>query len=339
MKRYDFVLVGNLIVDEVKRIDAYPQKLHMATVLDVTRCLGGLVGNCAADLARLDPTLRVCALARIGGDEYGRFALERLAADSTADLSFVKIGGHTSVTDVMTVASTGERTFFANRGDGGRLDVEDVPFDEIEGGIFHVGYALLMEALDAPDAVYGTRMARLLHDAREHGFLTSLDVVSETGTRYRTLVPPSLRYTDYFAVNELEAGGITGIPLRDGDRLLTDNLQPVCRRLKEMGVGRWAVIHMPELSYGVDEGGCFHIAPSISLPEGWIQGSVGAGDAFTSALLLCAYRGMPLYESLRAANAAAAMSLSQPGASEAVVPVAEAMKLYDRFGERKIEIC
>ena len=76
--------------------------------------------------------------------------------------------------------------------------------------LLHIGYILLLDALDEADAEYGTRMARLLHDAQQHGIKTSIDVVSESGDRFRRLVPPALRYTDYCIINEVEAQESTG---------------------------------------------------------------------------------------------------------------------------------
>ncbi len=126
-----------------------------------------------------------------------------------------------------------------------------------------MGYILLLPSLDAPDAEYGTRMARLLHDAQARGILTSVDVVSEVGDRYKTIVPPSLRYTDYFIVNEIEAGKTVGVPLRGPDeRLLIDRIPEVLMKLKALGIKRWAVIHAPEGGFGIDEAGGYVAVPS-----------------------------------------------------------------------------
>lgn len=337
MKRFDVVLAGNIIVDVVKTINAYPEKLHMANVLKIERAAGGLVCNCAASLSRIDPTLKLCAIGVVGDDSDGIYAIERLS-ETGADLSYIVHRGITSVSDVMTVASTGERTFFTFRGAGSGLNIEDIPLGELTGGIFHVGYSLLLDELDAPDTLYGTYMARLLCDASAQGFITSMDVVSEIGDRYKRIIPPALKYTDLFAVNELEAEKITGIPLRNNGKPLYANLSSACKKLKEYGVRRWAVIHMPEVACGIDGNGAYIQMPTLDLPKGFIKGTVGAGDAFTSALLVSAYRQKTLFQALRAANAVAACLLSKPGAAEAVVPIEEALKLYDLYPVRKVEV-
>lgn len=196
-----------------------------------------------------------------------------------------------------------------------------------------MGYILLLDALDQEDAEYGTKMARLLAEARRRGLKTSIDVVTETGDRFRTLVPPALRYTDYCVINELEAQQITGVPLRDeSEKLYPENMKEALERMKELGVSTWAVIHCPEGGYGLDEENRYVSLSSLRLPEGYIKGTVGAGDAFCAGVLYGAQKRWALPESIRLGTCAAAASLSEPGASEGVGTAEEVLKLWDRFG-------
>ena len=68
--------------------------------------------------------------------------------------------------------------------------------------------------------------------------------------------------------------------------------------------------------------------PGLILPPGHIKGSVGAGDAFCSGVLYAAWRGQSLREALELGTAAAACSLSRPGATEGMRSCDEAMALY-----------
>ena len=67
---------------------------------------------------------------------------------------------------------------------------------------------------------------------------------------------------------------------------------------------------------------------SLALPEGYIKGTVGAGDAFCSGMLYGAWRGMDLAEAIELGTAAAACSLSQPGGTEGMRDWESAMALY-----------
>ena len=323
--KYAIALAGNIVVDSIKYIDQYPSKLELTAIKRVERSLGGAVPNVGMDLAKLDPALPLKAVGFAGADDNGAYALETLARCPSLDLTDIRRAGLNSFTDVMTVETTGERTFFTFKGADSLLTPETLPVDRLDCDILHVGYALLLDGLDAPDAGYGTGMARVLAAAQARGIRTSLDVVSENSDRYARIVPPALKYADYFSVNEMEAGRTTGVLLTEGGRLLRDNLPRALEKLKAMGVRRWAVIHTPELSCGLDEAGNYAEAETLPLPEGFIKGSVGAGDAFTAGLLLMAWRGTSLREALDAANAAAALSLSTPGATEGMKSMEETM--------------
>ena len=83
---------------------------------------------------------------------------------------------------------------------------------------------------------------------------TSIDVVSEAGERFKRLVTPALKYTDYCIINELETQQTTGVLLRGEDGTLhVENMKAALQKLHELGVAKWAVIHCPELGCGMDE--------------------------------------------------------------------------------------
>ena len=181
--------------------------------------------------------------------------------------------------------------------------------------------------------VYDTEVRELKGDIT-NGCI--VDVVSEKGGRFRTVVPPSLPYTDHFAVNEYEASQITGVELTRNGKLLPENLPDALRILRKMGVKKRIVIHTPLLAAGLDENDRLVYAPALKLPEGYIRGSVGAGDAFTAGFLYETMRGASLETALRTANAVAACSLCAAGATEGVPTLAEALALYERFPVHEI---
>ena len=158
-------------------------------------------------------------------------------------------------------------------------------------------------------------------------------MVSEAGDRFRRLVTPALRYTDYCIINELEAQQTTGVVLRDdAGTLHPEHMETALRALFDLGVSTWAVIHCPEMGCALDVAGTFHRVPSLTLPKGYIQGTVGAGDAFCAGILYGAETGMALDAALKLAACTAAASLSRPGASDGVGTVEEVMKLYEQYG-------
>ena len=332
--RKGICVAGNLVVDITYPIERWPRQSELTTITEgITRSVGGAVCNVVTDLARMDKSLPLSALGVIGQDAEGDFILEQLGKYRNVDLSLLGRKGATSFTAVMSDNRTKARTFFQYRGANALFDESFIDWEKIDAELLHVGYILLLDALDQEDAEYGTKMARLLAEARRRGLKTSIDVVTETGDRFQTLVPPALRYTDYCVINELEAQQITDVPLRDeSEKLYPENMKEALERMKELGVSTWAVIHCPEGGYGLDEENRYVSLPSLRLPEGYIKGTVGAGDAFCAGVLYGAQKRWALPESIRLGTCAAAASLSEPGASEGVGTAEEVLKLWDRCG-------
>jgi sugar/nucleoside kinase (ribokinase family) len=320
-------IAGNMIVDVLYPVLGHPKPGELTTITEgISRSSGGALCNVIVDLAKLDPQLPLTALGRIGTDAEGDYVLEKIHEHANIDTSRVKREGLTSFTAVMADTIGKQRTFYHYRGANARFCEADIDWDNLHADLLHIGYILLLDALDEPDEEYGTKMARLLHAAQSRGILTSIDVVSEAGDRFGRIVPPALKYTDYCVINELETQSSTGVQLRgeDGD-LLKANLPEALKRLKALGVSRWAVIHCPEGAYGADEHGNYIETQSAPLPRAMIKGTVGAGDAFCSGVLYGAYRDLPLAEALEMGNAAAACSLTESGATEGMRAADEAM--------------
>ncbi len=323
-------VAGNMIVDMLYPISGFPKPGELTTITgDVSRATGGCLCNDIYDLATLDGSLPLTALGRLGDDEAGDFVLEKLRTKPNIDLSQVKRGGTTSFTLVMADEISKQRSFYQCRGANADFCEDDIDWDALDVDLLHVGYILLLDALDEPDAEYGTRMARLLHTARQRGIRTSIDVVTEAGERFQRIVAPALKYTDYCIINEIEAQATTGVRLVDASgALIRENLPEALRRMKGLGVSTWAVIHCPEGGFGLDERDAYVEVPGLKLPEGYIKGSVGAGDAFCSGVLYAAWRDRPLAEAIELGTAAAACSLSQPGATEGMRGYDETLRLY-----------
>ena len=324
---------GNIIVDITYPIAAWPKQNELTHITEgITSSTGGSVCNTITDLARLDPGMHLVASGFAGHDTEGDFVLKEMGKYKNIDLSMVKRDGRTSFTAVMSNNQTKERTFFQHAGANAYYGEDHIDWEKLDVNIFHIGYILLLPHLDAPDEEYGTKMARLLHRAQSLGMKTSIDVVSETGERFCRLVPPALKYADYCVINELEAQQTTGVLLRDEDgKLHRQNLPAALEKLKQMGVSTWAVIHCPELGCGIDGHGNYYSFDSLTLPKGYIQGTVGAGDAFCAGILYAAYKQMPMEEALKLGACAASASLREVSASDGVKTVDEVMELYKLY--------
>ena len=333
MNKKGIAVAGNLIVDILYPVMGFAKPGELSNICgDLEIATGGAVCNNIMDLATLDPQLPLVALGRIGDDENGRYVQSQLGKFKNIDQQHLKIGGTTAFSLVLADEITKQRTFYTCSGANAQFCEEDIPWDELNVDMLHIGYILLLEKLDEEDAEFGTKMARLLHKAKSRGIKTSIDVVSETGERFRKLVCPALKYTDYCVINEVEASATTGIQLRTQDgKLLKENFPAALHKLKEMGVATWAVIHCPEVGMGLDENNDLVEVPSLKLPKGWIAGTVGAGDAFCSGVTYAAWKGESLKTAIELGTASAACSLSRPGSTEGMRSEAETRALYAKM--------
>lgn len=334
MQRRGICTLGNLITDIMHHVQRYPQSGELTTILgERERAVGGLACNTALVLSMLDPGLPIYVSGMLGQDSEGDFIRSRFSQHRNIDTSRILNGSQTAYTVVINDHETRQRTFFTSCGAGDDFTAEDIDLSKLPARILHAGYILLMAGLDKEDSEYGTGMARLLHRAKELGIKTSVDVVSETGDRFRRLVLPALKYVDYCIINELEAQQITGLTLRGADGSLHEhNMEEALRALKAFGVSTWAAIHCPEGSYGLDEQGRYVSLPSLSLPPGFIKGTTGAGDAFCSGVLYGAHEGWTLKESLRLGTASAALSLKAADSYSAVRSAPECLAFYQEMG-------
>jgi sugar/nucleoside kinase (ribokinase family) len=241
----------------------------------------------------------------------------------------------TSYTDVMTEIGNGRRTFFHNRGANALWDGEDLDFSKTKARIFHLGYLLLLDAMDAPDKIYGTRAARLLAEAQEAGLKTSVDVVSEDSDRFARIVTPALKHVDYCILNEIEAGKTAGFKIRGADNKLdTVALKHAAGALLQMGVKEVVVIHFPEGAFARTRKGEDFWQSSLNLPAKYIAGTAGAGDAFCAGVLLGLHEEWPLDRALLTGVCAAAASLSNPTCTDGMLELNACLALAKKYRPR-----
>lgn len=336
-QRAGITAAGNWIVDRVKRVDCLPGRGMLANIKDQQLSAGGAPANVLQDLARMGSPFPLAGIGMIGNDTDGRYLLN-LFRDLHVNVNGLRVADDlsTSFTDVMNDESSGDRVFFHHRGANALFSPEHVRVEQLTCRIFHLGYLLLLDAMDRPDPVHGTVAAGLLARVRAAGILTSVDVVSEESDRFQSIVPPALAHVDYLILNEIEATRAVGVEARDAQgRLDGAALIDAVEKLYSFGNMKLVAVHMPEGVYVRDAQGCRYAQGSLVLPEGFIAGAVGAGDAFCAGMLYALHEGWNIPDAARLGTWCAAASLSAPGASEGVKPVAEVQALGRRFKERE----
>lgn len=333
-ERKGIALAGNILTDLVKTIDEYPRPGMLSSIRSVSRSVGGCVPNVGIDLAKIDRSLPLSAIGRVGDDEYGRYVLTQLACHGI-DTGRVRISptAPTSFSDVMSLR-TGERTFFHARGANAEFSPEDVDLSTLGCRLLHIGYLLLLDRFDAPDPEHGTVMAGFLHDVQARGIKTSVDMVSDSTADYGKTVLPALRYCNYAIVNEVECCTAFGLsPTKADGTPNEDDIRRAMEGMAAAGVADKVIVHAKPIGYCLDvKSGRFTAVPSLAFPRELIRGSVGAGDAFCAGCLYGLYNGFDDERLLRFAAAAAAASLTEENAVDGMRPRDELFTMIERYG-------
>jgi len=322
--RKGIVSAGNWLVDTIKFIGSYPAAGNLVTIERIESGFGGCSHNVLADLAHMKTDLPLYAAGCVGKDALGddiMAGIEKLGLNADG---MCRVDAATSYTDVMADMKAGPRTFFHHRGANAQLGPEHIDAITAPAKIFHLGYLLLLDRMDAPDAEYGIVAARVLDNLQKRGYKTSVDVVSEEGNRFREVILPCLKYMDYFIINEVEAGACYGTSLRDENgEILLDKVEEAAKFMLANGVKEACVIHFPEGGYAVRTNGDEHYEPSLRIPASEIVSSVGAGDAFCATMLYALHEELPLQKSLRMANAAAWFNLHNATSTDGAPTLAQ----------------
>jgi len=308
--RKGIISAGSWLVDTVKFISTYPSPGNLVTIQKLDVGFGGCAHNVLVDLGKMQTDIPLFAGGCIGNDSVGDAIIDELTTLKVDVSCMNRMSVPTAYTDVMADMKHGTRTFFHYRGANALFDESHVSKMNVPAKIFHLGYLLLLDKLDSEDDVYQIKAARVLHDLQQQGYLTSVDVVSEEGDRFRQVILPCLPYMNYFIINEVEAGACFGQSLRDGDgKIILSKVHDAALFLLEQGVKDVCVIHFPEGGYGLTSKGVSSFVPSFNVPASEIVSSVGAGDAFCAAMLYALHEELPLDEALMIANTAAYFNL------------------------------
>lgn len=332
--RRGIISAGNWLVDTIKFIRTYPTAGNLVTIERIESGFGGCAHNVLADLAHLESGLPLYAGGCVGRDSQGdeiMAAVERMGINSEG---MCRVDAATSYTDVMADMTTGTRTFFHHHGANACFGEEHINKICADAKIFHLGYLLLLKRMDAADEEYGVVAARVLKGLQQRGYLTSVDVVSEEGDRFRKVILPCLKYMNYFIVNEVEAGACYGKSLRDENgEILLDEVESAARFLMEQGVNDAVVIHFPEGGFGLTAGGQKCYEPSFRLSAEQIVSSVGAGDAFCATMLYALHEQVAMSDALKMANAAAWFNLHNATATDGAPTITQIEEFLQKRAE------
>lgn len=340
-QRQGILIAGNWIVDQVKIIDKFPAEQSLVNIVQEYTGNGGSAYNIVADLMKMRAPFPLEAIGLVGNDLQGMQIVDHCKSlgVGTSQLQMTA-EAVTSYTLVMSVKSSGRRTFLHHRGSNSLLDDSHFDFSVSNTRIFHLGYLLLLDKLDEIQKDGATKASRVLQRAKEAGMLTSIDLVSEDSDRFDHIIPCSLPYVDYLFLNEYEAGQLSGIDLADeGDLIaMLERCRVAAKSIFSMGINHWLVIHFPGGVWAANREGGELFQPSLQLPDNFIVSTNGAGDALAAGVLLGIHEGWEMSRSLKLGVCAAASCLSDATCSDSILPFEECFTLPLKYGYRRCPI-
>jgi sugar/nucleoside kinase (ribokinase family) len=263
------IAMGVHVVDVLARpVESIPEGQGGELVEEIRITPAGSAGGTAITLAKLGA--HVQSAGAIGTDELGDVLISLLERFGVDTALLVRHGEAQTSASVLPIRPSGERPALHVIGANAAYGPDDVDWDEIaQATHLHLG---------GPEFMGGEAAARILAHAREHGVVTSADILApgEQASQILEWIAPAFAHLDYLLPNDEQVLALSG-----GDELL-----PGCRALIERGVGCVAATRGAEGAVVVDADAAEEV-PAFPVD---VVDTTGCGDAFSAGFL----RGLSL---------------------------------------------
>jgi sugar/nucleoside kinase (ribokinase family) len=267
----------------VRPVETIPEGQGGELVEEIRITAAGSAGGAALVLAKLGAEVK--SAGAIGTDAAGDMLLALLERDGVDTGLLARRDDVQTSASVLPIRPSGERPAFHVVGANGTFGPDDLPAEEIEAAThLHLG---------GPEFMGGEAAAPLLAHAREHGVVTSADVLAPGEPGLLDWIAPALAELDYFLPNDDQVLALTG----------ADDLAAGCRALLDRGVGCVAATCGADGALLVDEDGAERV-PAFEVEA---VDTTGCGDAFSAGFLRGLSLGRDRPGAARLGCAAAAM--------------------------------
>jgi sugar/nucleoside kinase (ribokinase family) len=263
------VTLGVHVVDVLVRpVEQIPDGQGGTLVEQVRITPAGPAGGTAVTLAKLGAS--VCTAGAIGADELGDVLRELLYRHGVDCSLLVRREEVQTSASVLPIRPDGSRPAFHVIGANATYSSADAPWDEIAAADYlHLG---------GPEFMGGEEAAKILKFARDHGVVTSADILApgEQAAAILDWIAPVFAHLDYLLPNEEQVLALSGCA----------ELSAGCRRLLARGVDCVAVTCGARGALVVDRDGETRV-PAFVVD---VVDTTGCGDAFSAGFL----RGLSL---------------------------------------------
>jgi ribokinase len=293
------LVVGSANTDMVLRVPRIPRPGETVLGGAFTMAGGGKGANQAVAAARAGGI--VTFVARVGDDVFGERALAAFGADGIDTRFVLRTAGKASGVALINVDERGENSIAVASGANDRLSIADV---DAAAEPFAAADVVLLQ-LESPLETVAAAVRR----AGERGKPVILNPAPARPLDERLLAGISV-----LTPNESEAELLSGTAVRDDD-----GVRAAAARLRARGP-RTVIVTLGER-------GVYALAPETEgfLPAFRVEAvdTTAAGDVFNGALAVALAEKKALPEALCFAQAAAAISVTRPGAQPSAPTRAE----------------
>jgi sugar/nucleoside kinase (ribokinase family) len=270
------IAMGVHVVDVLARpIEAIPEGQGGQLVEQIRVTPAGSAGGTAVTLAKLGADVR--SAGAIGTDALGDVMIELLSRFGVDTSMLVRRDDVQTSASVLPIRPDGSRPAFHVIGANAAYGPDDVDWDALAAAShLHLG---------GPEFMGGENAARILSFAREHGVVTSADILApgDQAAQIVDWIAPAFEHLDYLLPNDDQVLGLSG----------RDDLVEGCRALIDRGVGFVAATRGEEGAVLVDADGVEQV-PAFAID---VVDTTGCGDAFSAGFI----RGLELEATRREA--------------------------------------
>ncbi|WP_328429996.1 carbohydrate kinase family protein [Streptomyces sp. NBC_00443] len=278
------VTMGVHVLDVLVRpVGAIPEGQGATLVEDIRMTAAGTAGGTALTLAKLGAS--VSSAGAIGSDPAGDMLVQLLGTAGIDTRFLVRRTDTPTSASVLPIRPNGDRPSLHLLGANITYGPDDVPWDAIaEASHLHLG---------GPELMGVDTATRVLSYAKEHGVVTSVDLLAPGALGSFEQIQSALPYVDHLLPNEDQVLGFTG----------EADLVTGAKKLLAAGAGLVAVTRGGDGALLVTPEGTEKV-PAFAID---VVDTTGCGDAFSAGFVRGMGLGRTPYDSAVLGSATAAL--------------------------------
>ena len=280
------IAMGVHVLDVLVRpVEEIPAGQGGALVEEIKVTAAGSAGGTALTLAKLGARAR--SAGAIGTDAAGDMLLALLERGGVDTSLLVRRTEVQTSASVLPIRPDGSRPALHVIGANAAYGADDAPWDDIaQAEQLHLG---------GPEFMGGEAAARILSFAREHGVVTSADILAPGAQAADILdwIGPAFEHLDYLLPNDEQVLALSG----------ESDLVAGCQTLLQRGIGCVAATCGGDGAVVVDADGADHV-PAFPIE---VVDTTGCGDSFSAGFLRALALGRSRHDAAVLGCAAAAL--------------------------------